>query len=233
MTGERLVSAPSCRYSGGRRTRKIAPKGTLPARGSNGEVGWEPVVPDLPGPNVRMLESGRSLPEARTPRRRAYFSAAAGRPKGRRISSSVRSWRLLGAEDHRMDVAAWLQGLGLERYVPAFCDNEIDWEVLPRARSERPGTCPTWRRGEPSAFTVFRHTTPRTARRSSTPSGSNVSGAVRAAFSASRPCGCRGFVRDLPGMTGPSAYPTLGRRGHDRPGISRANPPHPVAWLPR
>jgi len=38
---------------------------------------------------------------------------------------------LLGAEDHRMDIEAWLQGLGLERYVPAFRDNEIDWEVLP------------------------------------------------------------------------------------------------------
>jgi class 3 adenylate cyclase/tetratricopeptide (TPR) repeat protein len=35
-----------------------------------------------------------------------------------------------------MDVAAWLQGLGLERYVPAFRDNEIDWEVLPRLTSE-------------------------------------------------------------------------------------------------
>jgi hypothetical protein len=34
---------------------------------------------------------------------------------------------LLGVEDHRMDLAAWLQGLGLERYVPAFRDNEIDW----------------------------------------------------------------------------------------------------------
>ena len=43
---------------------------------------------------------------------------------------------LLGAEDHRMDVAAWLQGLGLERYVPAFRDNEIDWEVLPKLTSE-------------------------------------------------------------------------------------------------
>ena len=30
-----------------------------------------------------------------------------------------------------MDVAAWLQGLGLERYVPAFRDNEIDARVLP------------------------------------------------------------------------------------------------------
>ena len=29
-----------------------------------------------------------------------------------------------------MDVAAWLQDLGLERYVPAFRDNDIDAEVL-------------------------------------------------------------------------------------------------------
>jgi class 3 adenylate cyclase/tetratricopeptide (TPR) repeat protein len=35
-----------------------------------------------------------------------------------------------------MDVEAWLQGLGLERYVPAFRDNEIDWEVLPKLTSE-------------------------------------------------------------------------------------------------
>jgi class 3 adenylate cyclase/predicted ATPase len=34
-----------------------------------------------------------------------------------------------------MDVEAWLQGLGLERYVPAFRDNEIDWEVLPKLTS--------------------------------------------------------------------------------------------------
>ena len=35
-----------------------------------------------------------------------------------------------------MDIAAWLQDLGLERYVPAFRDNEIDWEVLPKLTSE-------------------------------------------------------------------------------------------------
>jgi class 3 adenylate cyclase len=35
-----------------------------------------------------------------------------------------------------MDVAPWLQGLGLERYVSAFRDNEIDWEVLPKLTSE-------------------------------------------------------------------------------------------------
>src|SRR5215468_400244 len=35
-----------------------------------------------------------------------------------------------------MDIEAWLQGLGLKRYVPAFRDNEIDWEVLPRLTSD-------------------------------------------------------------------------------------------------
>jgi class 3 adenylate cyclase len=35
-----------------------------------------------------------------------------------------------------MDIEAWLQGLGLERYAPAFRDNEIDWEVLPKLTTE-------------------------------------------------------------------------------------------------
>ena len=35
-----------------------------------------------------------------------------------------------------MDIEAWLRGLGLERYAPAFRDNEIDWEVLPKLTSE-------------------------------------------------------------------------------------------------
>ena len=35
-----------------------------------------------------------------------------------------------------MDVATWLQGLGLERYVPAFRDNEIDWDALPKLSVE-------------------------------------------------------------------------------------------------
>ena len=30
-----------------------------------------------------------------------------------------------------MDVAAWLRGLGLERYEPTFRENEVDAEVLP------------------------------------------------------------------------------------------------------
>ena len=35
-----------------------------------------------------------------------------------------------------MDIAAWLQDLGLERYVPAFRDNDIDAEVLPKLTAE-------------------------------------------------------------------------------------------------
>src|ERR1700757_3085449 len=35
-----------------------------------------------------------------------------------------------------MDVAAWLQDLGLERYVSAFRDNDIDAEVLPKLNAE-------------------------------------------------------------------------------------------------
>ena len=35
-----------------------------------------------------------------------------------------------------MDVAAWLQSLGLSRYETLFRDNEIDWEVLPKLTSD-------------------------------------------------------------------------------------------------
>ena len=35
-----------------------------------------------------------------------------------------------------MDVAAWLQGLGLERYVPAFRDNEVNERILPSLTAE-------------------------------------------------------------------------------------------------
>ena len=35
-----------------------------------------------------------------------------------------------------MDVAAWLQGLGLGRYAPAFRDNDVDAEVLLRLTAE-------------------------------------------------------------------------------------------------
>src|SRR4029453_4800978 len=43
---------------------------------------------------------------------------------------------LPGVEDHRMDVVAWLRGLGLERYAPAFRDNDVDGEVLPELTAE-------------------------------------------------------------------------------------------------
>ena len=35
-----------------------------------------------------------------------------------------------------MDVAAWLRGLGLEQYAPAFRDNEIDGDALPKLTAE-------------------------------------------------------------------------------------------------
>ena len=35
-----------------------------------------------------------------------------------------------------MDIAAWLRGLGLEQYEPAFLANEIDEKVLPHLTSE-------------------------------------------------------------------------------------------------
>jgi hypothetical protein len=35
-----------------------------------------------------------------------------------------------------VDIAEWLRGLGLERYAPAFCDNDIDGEVLRRLTAE-------------------------------------------------------------------------------------------------
>src|SRR5215472_18065741 len=36
----------------------------------------------------------------------------------------------------RVDVAAWLRGLGLEHYEPAFRDNRIDAQVLPKLTVE-------------------------------------------------------------------------------------------------
>jgi SAM domain (Sterile alpha motif) len=35
-----------------------------------------------------------------------------------------------------MDVSAWLRGLGLERYAPAFRDNDIDPEILPELTAD-------------------------------------------------------------------------------------------------
>jgi len=65
------------------------------------------------------------------------FKAPARSATVRALSSAKWELRLVGGEDHRMDIEAWLQGLGLERYVPAFRDNEIDWEVLPKLERNR------------------------------------------------------------------------------------------------
>src|SRR5215467_12996587 len=35
-----------------------------------------------------------------------------------------------------MEIGAWLRSLGLERYEPAFRENEIDWEALPKLTAE-------------------------------------------------------------------------------------------------
>ena len=35
-----------------------------------------------------------------------------------------------------MDIAAWLRGLGLEEYEPAFRDNRVDAEILPKLTGE-------------------------------------------------------------------------------------------------
>jgi hypothetical protein len=35
-----------------------------------------------------------------------------------------------------MNVAAWLRGLGLEQYAPAFRDNDVDSEVLPELTAD-------------------------------------------------------------------------------------------------
>jgi hypothetical protein len=48
----------------------------------------------------------------------------------------MRGLPLLGAEDHCMDVVAGLRGLGLEKYAPAFRDNDVDGEVLPELTAD-------------------------------------------------------------------------------------------------
>src|SRR5215469_1409043 len=49
---------------------------------------------------------------------------------------------LRGAGDHRMDIEAWLQGLGLERYAPAFRENEI---LAGAAKAHHGGSQGSWR----------------------------------------------------------------------------------------
>jgi hypothetical protein len=77
------------------------------------------------------LESNHSPPEAATPDTSLISALALA---GRRAEDE--GLPLLGAEDHRMDVVAWLRVLGLEQYAPAFRDNDVDGEVLPELTSD-------------------------------------------------------------------------------------------------
>jgi hypothetical protein len=76
----------------------MPPKETLPTRSGNGAGGWFAELPDLCGRTPLRHESGHMLPE------------------GQRSIVGHEGCRSSGGKDHRMDVAAWLQGLGLERY---------------------------------------------------------------------------------------------------------------------
>ena len=50
--------------------------------------------------------------------------------------SSQEELLLIKAEDHGMNIAAWLRGLGLEQYEPAFRDNYVNADVLPDLKAE-------------------------------------------------------------------------------------------------
>jgi class 3 adenylate cyclase/tetratricopeptide (TPR) repeat protein len=78
----------------------------------------------------------QSLPDGAATSDAALIQPRRWQRDGKRAIVHQAELRLLGGEDHRMDIEAWLQGLGLERYVPAFRDNEIDWEVLPKLTSD-------------------------------------------------------------------------------------------------
>jgi hypothetical protein len=116
-------------------TAAHAPQPAFEATQTSNRFGWKRDIPDLPGRRCPCFESSHSLPEAATPDNAPIWSAAAGSSRGRTLSSSIRGL-FLGAEDHRMDVAAWLRGLGLEQYAPAFRDNEVDGDVLPDLTAE-------------------------------------------------------------------------------------------------
>src|SRR5438045_530694 len=46
--------------------------------------------------------------------------------------------RLTGDSDTMIsiDIAEWLRGLSLEQYAPAFAENAIEWEILPKLTSD-------------------------------------------------------------------------------------------------
>ena len=44
--------------------------------------------------------------------------------------------KLVGEGSITVDIAEWLQGLGLGRYAPAFAENAINWDVLPELTAD-------------------------------------------------------------------------------------------------
>jgi Adenylate and Guanylate cyclase catalytic domain/SAM domain (Sterile alpha motif) len=57
---------------------------------------------------------------------------------GDTVEEYPRPLPLIRTEDHRMDVAAWLCGLGLDQYAELFRDNDIDGEILCGMTAEDP-----------------------------------------------------------------------------------------------
>jgi class 3 adenylate cyclase len=83
----------------------------------------------LPGLWCPRRKSGHFLPEAKIPDN-APLSGLPLVAQREEVYRPGEGLPLLGAEDRRMDISAWLRGLGLEQYAPAFHDNAIDDEVL-------------------------------------------------------------------------------------------------------
>src|SRR5690349_10835471 len=85
-----------------------------------------------------------------TPEDRGCHSLSVRRPRSVRLdrcddrfpSRTVEIWQKMASTDVRegsgeavVDIAAWLQRLGLEQYEPAFRANAIDAAVLPKTRA--------------------------------------------------------------------------------------------------
>ena len=103
---------------------------------TNDEVGWDyPSFPNCPALMPHALKAVICCVQAPHPSWR-LFEACRWSAKGQKDIVVREELPLLGAGDRRMNVAAWLQSLGLERYESLFRDNEIDWEVLPKLTSE-------------------------------------------------------------------------------------------------
>ena len=101
-------------------------------------MGWDegPHWVDPPFPIFLVCDARTVIYSPKPPTRHCALSEVpAGGSIGRGIFS-CKGLPLLGAEDHRMDIAAWLRGLGLAQYASAFRDNDVDGEVLPELTAD-------------------------------------------------------------------------------------------------